>query len=376
MNEEGGRLTRAAHGLENRFDRLKNWIGNRIGPDDQAAIHPYLGYGDARRLFIHGRVLEGYEHKPAGEHDRAWRNLWQTYRRMESDEVPFARLSAHLTGDPRPATADDEGYFHFWMDNLPDSSYDLELDAVHWRQVPLTLQEPDPPGEAARAIALVQIPHQDAAFGVISDLDDTVLLSHVTQRLRMARTIFLSNARSRRMFPGVAPFYQALRAGVSGPQNPLFYVSSSPWNLYDLFVEFFELNDIPVAPLFLRDWGVRDSELLPTRHGVHKRTVIEQVLTFYDRLPFILIGDNGHEDPEIYLRMARAFPGRIPAVYIRDVARKRERREQVGELADAFAGAGSELILTSNTMTMAGHALGRGWISPAGLSEVAAVQDN
>ncbi len=374
MTEEGGRLNRAAHGLENRFDRLKNWIGNRIGPDDQSAIHPYLGFGDTRRLFIHGRVLEGYEHKPAGEHDRAWRNLWQTYRRMESDEVPGARLIAHLSGEPRPATADDEGYFQFWMDNIAEG-FDLELDGVHWRQVPLQLLEPDPPGEAAQATALVQIPLAGAAFGVISDLDDTVLLSHVTQRLRMARTIFLSNARTRRMFPGVAPFYQALRAGVDGRQNPLFYVSSSPWNFYDLFMEFFELNDIPVAPLFLRDWGVRDSELLPTRHGMHKWAVIERLMTFYERLPFILIGDDGHEDPEIYLRVARTFRGRIPAVYIRDVARKRGRREEVSELAGAFAEIDSELVLTGNTVTMAGHALSRGWIAPAGLNNVAAVQE-
>jgi phosphatidate phosphatase APP1 len=140
-------------------------------------------------------------------------------------------------------------------------------------------------------------------------------------------------------------------------------------------MEFFELNDIPVAPLFLRDWGVRDSELLPTRHGAHKWTVIERLIKFYDRLPFILIGDNGQEDPEIYLRVARTFHGRVPAVYIRDVARKRERREQVSEMTGAFADAGSELVLTGNTMTMAGHALGSGWVSPAGLNNVAAVQE-
>ena len=66
-------------------------------------------------------------------------------------------------------------------------------------------------------------------------------------------------------FPGVAAFLRALYAGAGGGErNPLFYVSSSPWNIYDLLSEFFSLNDIPIGPvLFLRDWGLTDVELVP-----------------------------------------------------------------------------------------------------------------
>jgi phosphatidate phosphatase APP1 len=114
----------------------------------------------------------------------------------------------------------------------------------------------------------ILVPPAASQFGVISDVDDTILVSGVTNLLRMARLAFLNNARTRLPFAGVAAFYRALQSGPESTLfNPVFYVSSSPWNLYDLLVDFCAVQGIPKGPFMLRDVGVDEDKFLsaPTR---------------------------------------------------------------------------------------------------------------
>jgi hypothetical protein len=105
----------------------------------------------------------------------------------------------------------------------------------------------------ASATARVLVPSSRARFGLISDIDDTVVYSNVTRKLRMVFTAAFSNARTRKPFKGVAAFYRALHAGV----NPVFYVSKSPWNLFAPIVEYLEVQGLPAGPVLLRDFGLR-----------------------------------------------------------------------------------------------------------------------
>ena len=119
-------------------------------------------------------------------------------------------------------------------------------------------------------------PPPDAAFGVISDIDDTVLVSHATSTLKAVLTAILNNAQTRSPFPGVPAFYRALQAGPGGDgYNPVFYVSSSPWNFYDLLTEFMAIHAMPAGPLFLRDYGLqslRRTRAPDAQTGVHRAT--------------------------------------------------------------------------------------------------------
>ena len=195
-----------------------------------------------------------------------------------------------------------------------------------------------------------------------------------TSLLRMARTTFLSNARTRVPFPGVAAFYRALQKGAGeSPFNPVFYVSSSPWNLHDLLTEFLTLQKIPIGPLMLRDWGMSAQESMPTGHAGHKLGAIRRILDLFPALPFILIGDSGQEDPEIYHRVVHDYPDRILAVYIRNVTPRPERVDAIRRLADEVEKAGSTPAADGR------HARGRrprrvqrGGSRPRALEEVAA----
>jgi phosphatidate phosphatase APP1 len=152
--------------------------------------------------------------------------------------------------------------------------------------------------------------------------------------------------------------------------NPVFYVSSSPWNLHDLLSEFLTVQKIPLGPLMLRDWGLTPGEGLPTGHGIHKLAQIRRVMDLFPALPFLLIGDSGQEDPEIYHRVVHDYPDRILAVYIRNVTPRPERVEAIRALAAEVEAAGSTLLLADDTEAAARHSCDAGWITPQALAEV------
>ena len=361
-------LGEVAHRLEKHVDRARERVAGAFPADrNEVRIEGYRGYGSAQRLYLKGRVLRGSVVPEAGEADHVLLNLANMIQRFESDEVPGARVTARYAGQEWSTTTDEEGYFEMWLELAgPVAGGSL------WHEVELEL-----PGRAARdgrpvrAAALVLVPPPGAQFGVISDIDDTVVHTGATSPLRMARTVFLGNARTRVPFPGVSAFYDALQHGAGRADfNPLFYVSSSPWNLYGLLTEFLTLRKIPLGPLMLRDWGINEREVLPTGHAGHKLEAIRKIMELYPGLPFILLGDSGQEDPEIYHRVVHDHPSRILAVYIRNVHPAPDRVAAVRRLAEEVERAGSTLLLTDDTVAAAEHAASRGWIPAEALPMV------
>ncbi len=356
--------------VEKRYDSFKYRLYYRLWGPGPIQITPYRGYGTRRKLYLKGRVLEERGITRARATDSLWDNLVNMIKRVDSREVPHARLLARCQQVERGVVTDEEGMFELQLD-LPNP-----LSSQQTRQsVELELLEPlsDRQTGPVRATGQVMLPPPGARLGVISDVDDTVLVKSPGGLIQMARELFFGSARTRLPFPGVAAFYRALRAGPEGEAgNPLFYVSNSPWNLYDLLIEFFELHRIPLGPLFLRNWGIYQDELLPTQQRKHKLPLIRQVLDFYPQLPFILIGDSGEADPEIYHEIVGQYPGRVLAVYIRNVSRNLERPAAIQKLAQEVLAAGSTLILAQDSLTMARHAAGQGWISFQALSAIEA----
>lgn len=359
------------------YKGLRDELGSRIGAarslvhGDPYQIAPYRSFGTADRAFVMGRVLEDEGIVAAEAGDSSWRNLLNTLRRLESDEVGGAIVRVR-GGDRSWDTATDaEGFFRVELAPAPGGA----PAPGPWRTVALELLSPRRDGAApVRATADVLVPPATATLGVISDIDDTVLQSSVTDAVQMARLVFFGNARTRLPFPGVAAFYQALHHGAGGPPagNPLFYVSSSPWNFYDMLAEFLELQAIPRGPLMLRDWELDRHMRRTSRHGTHKHGAITQIFDAYPALPFILIGDSGQEDPEIYAEVVRRYPRRVLAIYIRNILRAPERIAAVRALAAEVESSGSALVLADDTMAAARHAAERGWIDAAALADIEA----
>lgn len=133
--------------------------------------------------------------------------------------------------------------------------------------------------------------------------------------------------------------------------------------------EFLDLNRIPSGPMFLNDLHVIEDRSTALGSARHKFDSIDQLLRTYPDLPFILIGDSGQHDPELYHEIATTHPGRIAAVYIRDVSPP-ERDREVQRIAESLEQLGIPMIRTANSVRIAEHAADHGYLSSDGVAEV------
>jgi phosphatidate phosphatase APP1 len=317
-------------------------------------VVPYRGYGTAEVWYVRGRVLADNGLAPAAEADRRRRNLLNTLRRLRARGAAGAGVRARGAGTFEETTADNEGFFNLKLH--PCAPWE---PGKLWYPVDLELA-----GDTAHAVCPVLVPPPDAEIGIISDIDDTVIRTDVTRLIAMLRIVLLTNAHTRLPFPGVAAFYRALHR----ERNPIFYVSSSPWNFYDLLEHMWEIQDIPLGPLFLQDYDLK-VQRFGQGHHTHKLAAIRTLLDTYPTLDWVLIGDSGQQDPEIYRQVVRDFPGRIQAVYIRDVTSERRDRE-VHAIAKEVEALGVPMLLVRGTVTAAEHAAAHGLLAADSLAEI------
>ncbi len=326
-------------------------------------IAAYRGFADASGVELLGRVLAQPPLGTPAAEDDWWDNLLDTYRRFESDEVSGVPLRANFRDASEQTVSDLEGYYQIRMATAGKPS-----DAL-WESATISLFDGTLPTEQP----VLQV-GPAAKFGLISDIDDTVLFSSVTDWKMAAQLTFLHNARTRKPLKGVAELYRALQSGANGEgRNPIFYVSSSPWNLYDLLEDFFALNAIPFGPVFLRDYGTDADKFLASKGHGHKLERARDVIKRLPLLRWVLLGDSGQADAEIYSELAREFGDRILAIYIRDVdlEKETERDRYVDGFIERIAGTRVPMMRVADSSVIATHALGLGLIAEPALSEIA-----
>jgi phosphatidate phosphatase APP1 len=324
--------------------------------------------------WIQARVLVDRGLEPASEDDRLLKNFRMSAKRFLSDEIPGRKVRVSLAGDSETVISDADGYL---LSKL-EPREPLNPDEL-WHTVNFELLNPfDAKKDRLTSEGLVQIPPADCTFGVISDIDDTVVRTAATSILTMARLTLFHNAHTRVPFTGVAAFYQALRVGADHTgTHPFFYVSSSPWNLYDLLEDFFEIHGLPPGTFLLRDLGVNETQFIKSSHHAHKLAEIERVMAIYPDMKFILVGDSGQKDPEIYHQAVIDFPDRVLAVYIRDVKPEitDARDREVHAIAAEVGKLGVPMLPVRDTYEAAVHAAEIGLIDPASLDDIREERD-
>lgn len=293
-------------------------------------IATYRGFGRNDYVFLQGRVLirKSIRNQPI---QTALRQLLDSYQRFNSLEIPRAKLRIAIEGRTFELDSDQEGYFT--LDAPIDPPFPAQDNP--WKSIRIELLETPWGPLAAKTSTKILIPPANAAFGVITDLDDTIVHTGITSPLKwevIYNTLFKSAAR-RKVYDEVAAFFKALRQGPSRENfNPIFYVSNSPRNIYDLVKKYLRIHKLPKGPLLLRDIGIPYK--LHTRQSSHKVESLERILRTYPDLPFILIGDSGEKDPYVYHQMALQFPQQVLAIYIRDVQHRRRRQRLKKLFAD------------------------------------------
>lgn len=179
-------------------------------------------------------------------------------------------------------------------------------------------------GREISAAGRVVLPDQSSQIGVITDIDDTILATGMTDGLKALQRTLLRDAYGRKPVPGTPSLYRGLARGTdsSRPEATFFYVSSGPWNLYDMLVQFLAVRGFPRGPLFLTDWrpGSPTSDEDGKFESHHKAARIRRLLDAYPHMSFVLIGDSGEKDRQIYGQFLESDSDRIRVALIRDVS--------------------------------------------------------
>lgn len=346
--------------LNRRYNAFKARL---LRPYTPIKIFTFRGYGRRDKIFLQGRVIKD-KFINVELSDSKWRNFVNTFKRFRSYEIPDAQLEIKIGQHQFELKTDSEGYFT--LDEPLDPP--LQAPVAFWQNAFIKLNYIPNQELEVESLADFIVP-TNASFGIISDIDDTIIKTEVLSLLKL-RTLYLTilkNAGTRKSFLQVAAFYQALAQGSNKKAiNPFFYVSNSPWNLYDLLDDFIQLNQLPPGPVLLRDFGVTPDKM-PTDYLGHKHYSVCKIIQTYPDFPFILIGDSAEKDADIYLSVARTFPGRVAAIFIRDV-RSRKRAQRIRELIESAPDVNIHLI--QNYAEAASHASNAGLIDPSLFEEL------
>lgn len=348
--------------LKSLLKRLLGWVGT-------PCIVLYRGFSNKRQFYLKGRVIEDTGLARPEENHHFGKNLLAMIKRYGSSGIPDQRVLISVGNQQFDLESDEDGYFTL------ESAHDgLDSSINLWSQVRAKLivedsiaQSQKNPSSHSELLRL----DQGHDFGIITDIDDTILISHATNVRKKLKLMLFKNAKTRLPFDGAAAFYQALYQGPNLEKgHPFFYVSSSEWNLYDLLIDFCEHHSFPKGAFLLRDAKLHLKKIWKAGSGNHnhKYEKICRIFEMSESLPFILIGDSGQHDAEIYRDIATQNPGKVLAIYIRDVRPSRHRAVQ--EIANQLAQKDINMLLVKDTEEAAIHALKSGFIHPDAVPEI------
>jgi phosphatidate phosphatase APP1 len=292
---------------------MENNIDNKT-----ATVKVYHGYGHTDNLVVYGHVLAGKPVHPSKFTDNLLTNALHLIKLFLVKPIPNVRVSLQWANQQFYSTTEADGFFKFeWQSATKVTAgwHEINVNLLNEKNLIIASGE-----------GKIFVPHS-TQFGFISDIDDTVLVSHSANTGKKLRVMFTKNPRSRKTFADVVKFYQLLSLAHTSPDllNPFFYVSSSEWNLYDDLNEFFKHNGLPKG-VFLLNSIKKWYQLLKTGKTKHQGKLIRvtRVLAAFPKQRFVLLGDNSQSDPEIYVSIANKYPERIVALYIRNISLKKE----------------------------------------------------
>jgi phosphatidate phosphatase APP1 len=265
-----------------------------------AGVIPYTGYGSTSWIRVLGRSLltkdplgRSRTGEPAGA--RGWRSF-------TSVPVEKAEVRVDVEGTSHLVTADRSG--------IIDAVVDVEL-TPGWHTIGLSAEG------SAVVEAQMFIVDSDTRFGVVSDIDDTVMVTALPRPMLAAWHTFVVNEHARSATPGMPVLYERLSDAY--PYSPVIYLSTGAWNVAPTLTRFLSRNLYPSGTLLLTDWGPTADRWF--RSGqLHKKTSLERLATEFPDIKWLLVGDDGQHDPQIYSDFVAAHPDKVTAVCIRQLS--------------------------------------------------------
>lgn len=291
----------------------------------------YRGYADEEKIVVMGHVFKKNAPDKYGLDKRKLKHAWSVIRMFSIKTIKNAEVRLRFRNKEYRTKTLNDGYFQFTV------PYTGELENG-WHKVVVSVifegKTKSMEGEFIKPFP--------GEYGIISDIDDTFLISHSRNLFKKLYILLTKNIHKRKAFDRAVEFYNLLdKAGrkKSGKSNVLFYVSSSEWNLYHFITNFMDLHKFPKGVLKLKSIkkGIWDF-LMGGKNHEHKFYSIKHILEFHPELKFILLGDDGQQDAYIYERICKIFSENITAVYIRQT--KSRQKESTKKLLENMGSLG------------------------------------
>ncbi len=328
-------------GIESSLTKRRRESKMKSGAFRGIHVVVYRGFVADGVAKVRVRVIESPE-LPGDSRIPYWDIAQTNLRRHAALAIVGTDVELRIGKHTATEVTDDHGFANF---SLPVPNLRVGWHDAHAVTTPIE------DGESASGTGRVIKPSLKAPFLVISDIDDTILVTGLTEGVAMVTRTVLREADKRRAIPGMSSLYRGLARGVATsaagrkPEPAFFYVSTGSWSFYPLLQQFVTMRAFPQGPMFLTDWG--PTERYVRRSGAeHKRTAIRRLFEAYPKMPFVLIGDSGQRDGLTYEEMAREFPGRVTLIVIRQVGNDDdERNSQLRERAETLRAEGIPLYL-------------------------------
>lgn len=292
---------------------------------DPIHIHPFGGYYSTQVLYAMGRVLHDQlvVYKSPLSPAKA---LLKSLRVLSTDELEGIKVTIKVGEIYYSTVTDAEGYYIFYLQN-----HGIPLVKLR-QQLEITMTPPQWYQGAQPADVRTQLYTIDSAGPhIITDIDDTILQSHVTSPIKMLWYSLALSPSRRTIIGGAGDFLRsAVQAGAQ-----VFYVSNSPYNLYRYLTTIWNHHNLPYGPILLRDIG---------RHILLKRPLtssskyqhIVRILDTYPARSFVLVGDAAESDVRIYQKVALQYAAQVKAILIRAVG-SRSHDEYARQQAQAIS---------------------------------------
>lgn len=316
-------------------------------------IRLFRSYGHEKLVHISGRIVRPEEQPPVSADDSKWTNFWRNLQELSVNEVTGVKVRFSLNGHTLTLTSNDEG-----MLLLSTAAFGVLAPGEHELKAELLAGQAYSASPATTTITIHS--QADTSPSLVSDIDDTLVKTQVSDKLQAMKNFLLDNSLSSDLIPGTAELYQALEKNFDGKvDGDIFYLSGSPLNFADRIYQLLDTHAYPTGAVTLKKWGFEPGDDNPIQQNGYKQKALRKLLLTYPNKPFYFFGDSGELDPEIYSEIAAEFPKQVKAIFINNVTGEQPDQER-------FQG----VHLTRHTVDAAQILLAEGLLSAADVSRV------
>ena len=277
--------------------RFHSWRARRARARRQKpTVTPFPGYGGADWVRVLGRVLIVPPVKPVGTGEYARVRGWRSFAAVP---VGFAQVSVTIGGVRHDVVADRGGVI--------DTVLPAQLEPG-WQTLEMSVEGGDP------VETRVFVVGSDVRFGVVSDVDDTVMVTALPRPLIAAWNSFVVNEHARQPVAGMAVLLE--RIARENPGSPVVYLSTGAWNVAPTLIRFLSRHLFPSGSILLTDWGPTHDRWFRSGKD-HKLSNLRRLAGEFPQIKWLLVGDDGQHDDEIYTRFTTEHSDNVACVAIR-----------------------------------------------------------